>query len=172
MSTSIPLQQHPPFLDSSGDVRSATFLRYDAGEFAGMEEAELDSTLWRQLPRDVLRRNSAPVARRKNPIWKFHVRKPTGHLKKVDVPAEISKVGIRNAFNIVSLEIFLELYAATSSLNLVFPFVRFFYARRFPLYFFMRVCSHEDEVNLFSSELDTCQGDTLGVSLWVVLFLL
>ncbi|KAL2642349.1 hypothetical protein R1flu_009936 [Riccia fluitans] len=79
----------------------------------------------------------------------------------------VLQVDIQNAFNTISLEaLFRELRAAKGSLDQLFPFVHSFYARRSPLYF--SHCSCEDEVNLFSSESGTRQGDPLGGALFAL----
>ncbi|KAL2649469.1 hypothetical protein R1flu_017597 [Riccia fluitans] len=77
------------------------------------------------------------------------------------------QVDIQNAFNTISQEaLFHELRVATGSLDQLFPFVCFFYACPSPLYF--SHCSLEDEVTLFSSESDICQGDPLGGALFAL----
>ncbi|KAL2611673.1 hypothetical protein R1flu_023365 [Riccia fluitans] len=79
----------------------------------------------------------------------------------------VLQVDIQNMFNTISREaLFCELRVATGSLDQLFPFVRSFYARRFPLYF--SHYSREDEVTLFSSESSTRQGDSLGDALFAL----
>jgi hypothetical protein len=84
------------------------------------------------------------------------------HLKWV-----VLHVDVWNAFNLIfQASIFQELQFSIDILDQLFPFVRRFYARPFPLYF-LKVSRHGD-LTIISFEFGTWHGDPLGGMLFAL----